>query len=117
MGRAPISPAMVADAAADWATCALCGARVKEANLGRHYTQVHPGEKPQAQRREGSGNLRVQLSFAGVYALVAGSLIFFLALLIQWSRTGNLGLRSDLLLFFLLFVSVVAVGMTLGAEK
>lgn len=108
---------MVADTAADWATCGLCGARVKGANLERHHTQVHPGEKAEARGREATGGLRVLLSFAGVYALVAGSLIFFLALLVQWSRTGSLNMRTDHLLFFLLFVSVVAVGMTLGAEK
>lgn len=108
---------MVTEPGADWATCDLCGAHVKEANLERHHSQVHPGEKPEVRRRESGGSLRVFISFAGVYALVAGSLIFFLALLVQWSRTGSLNLKTDVFLTFLLFVSVVAVGMTLGAEK
>ncbi|MEM3086865.1 MAG: hypothetical protein QXO51_00140 [Halobacteria archaeon] len=108
---------MVVETGADWATCGLCGARLKGANLERHYAQVHPGEKPETLRREAAGSLRVQLSFAGVYALVAGSLIFFFALLTQWSRGGSLNLQVELFLPFLLFVSVVAVGMTLGADK
>ncbi len=108
---------MVAETGADWATCTLCEARVKSANIERHYTQVHPGERPNARGRGPEGGLRVLLSFAGVYALVAGSLTFFLALLVQWSRTGGISFRTDLLLAFVLFVSVVAVGMTLGAER
>lgn len=108
---------MVVETGADWATCGLCGARVKSANVERHYSQVHPGERPEARGRESGGGLRVLLSFAGVYALVAGSLIFFLALLVQWGRTGSLAFRTDLLFGFILFVAVVAVGMTLGAEK
>lgn len=106
---------MVADAGADWTACALCGARLKRPNLERHYAQTHPGQKPQMGRvpRAPGADPRVLLAFTGVYALVAGTLILLLFLL----RSGGLNMRTDVFLGFFLLVLVVALGMTLGAEK
>ncbi|MBI4361884.1 MAG: hypothetical protein HY558_01785 [Euryarchaeota archaeon] len=96
-----------------WSVCPQCQARVKQANLERHFTAKHPGvQMPRDLAGGGRRGWLVAIMFPLLYSLLCLVLVLLLTVVFLLPKGGlQVG---DLFWITALFALVVGVGLSAG---
>lgn len=98
----------------EWTVCKECGAKIKRANLEKHYAKLHPSKKVESAAEGRKHALLMRYALPLTIALTAFTIMVALSMFIVVIRGGNPLANTDFFWVFIMFACVAAFGSMLA---
>jgi uncharacterized membrane protein YvbJ len=98
----------------EWAVCKECGAKIKRANLEKHYAKLHPSQKVESAGEERKHAFLIRYALPLTIALMAFVIMVALSMFLVVMRGGNPLENVEFFWIFIMFACVAAFGSMLA---